>query len=111
MTEFSSGVGISADVCAALDERSQAIDAWMAQVAATVFGGSLRALRAVPWAEVSTYAAFLVGWLCVTAGVAHLTAPVTWWFSLGLLALSVGGIKPLAVMAWHGLYALTRESE
>lgn len=61
--------------------------------------------------EILTYAAYVVGWVCITAGVAHLTASVVWWFSAGLFALSLGGIKQLGVLAWNGLYALTVEDD
>lgn len=49
----------------------------------------------------------LIGWLLVTAGIAHLTAPVTWYFSLGLLALSLGGWKVLIGIALNGIGALS----
>jgi hypothetical protein len=67
------------------------------------------ALRA-SLAEILTALTFVVGWLLITAGVAHLTSPVAWYFSLGLLALSLGGWKLLGQFVWNGLYALTRDS-
>lgn len=61
-------------------------------------------------AEILTAMTFVVGWLLITAGIAHLTSPIAWYFSLGLLALSLGGWKLLAQFVWNGLYALTRDS-
>jgi hypothetical protein len=53
--------------------------------------------------------AFVGGWLLVTAGIAALTSRIAWLFSLGLLAISLGGWKPFARFVYAGLYVLTRE--
>src|SRR5262245_49811844 len=60
-------------------------------------------------AEILTAFTFVAGWLLITAGIAQLTSPTAWYFSLGLLALSLGGWKLLAQFMWNGLYALTRD--
>jgi hypothetical protein len=60
-------------------------------------------------AEVLETIAILAGWGFLTAGIAALTSPIAWLFSLGLLGLCLAGIKYVGVLAWEGLYALTRE--
>lgn len=74
--------------------------------AALAASAAMRAARA----EILTALAFVAGWMLVTAGIARLTSPVAWYFSLGLLSLSLGGWKLLAQFVWNGLYALTRDS-
>jgi hypothetical protein len=72
--------------------------------------GRLTAFRmriAASGAELGTAACLILGWLFLTAGVAHLTAPVAWLFSAGLLLLSAVGWRLLATLAWVGLYDLT----
>ncbi len=59
-------------------------------------------------AELLTGATLVVGWLLVTAGVAALTSPRAWLFSLGLLCISLGGWRMLWQIASAGLYTLTR---
>lgn len=75
-----------------------------AQQFAAVVVASLVAARA----ELLTALTFVAGWLLITAGVAALTSAVAWYFSLGLLAISLGGWKVLWRLALDGLYALTR---
>jgi hypothetical protein len=53
--------------------------------------------------------AFIAGWLLLSAGIAALTSPVAWLFSLGLLGISLGGWKVFWRLITAGLYALTRE--
>jgi hypothetical protein len=60
-------------------------------------------------AESLTALAFLAGWCALTAGVVALTSPLAWVFSLGLLLISAGGWRVFALIAWDGLYVLTRE--
>lgn len=68
-------------------------------------------------AELLTGAAFVAGWILVTAGAAvivhslaaRFTAAV-WLLSIGLLLLSLGGLQLLGRFVWHGLYSLTRKA-
>jgi hypothetical protein len=60
-------------------------------------------------AEALVSLAMLGGWLFLTAAIVHLTAPVAWLFSLGLLGFCLAGLKFTARLFWEGLYALTRE--
>jgi hypothetical protein len=75
-------------------------------------------LRAGAWwrgllaarAELLAALAFVVGWLLLTDAIARVTVtPLAWRVSIGLLAISLGGWKPLAQMIWHGLYVLSRD--
>lgn len=59
-------------------------------------------------AELLTAAALLAGWLLITAGIASLTSPRAWTFSIGALCISLGGWRMLWQIATSGLYALTR---
>lgn len=63
-------------------------------------------LRVLP--ELLTAGALLGGWLLLTAGLVALTSPLAWWFSGGLLLLSLAGWKLLWTLATTGLYTLTR---
>lgn len=60
-------------------------------------------------AELAVSLVILLGWLFLTAGVAALLGPVTWWISGGLLCWSLAGWKFLGTIARHGLYTLTRK--
>ena len=62
-------------------------------------------------AEVATAAAFLMGWACVTAGLALWISPRVWLVSLGLLLISLGGWELLYFVIRKGLYTLTRPEE
>lgn len=62
-------------------------------------------------AELWTGASALVGWASLTFTLAHFLGWVVWPASAGLLALSLVGWRLLGVLAWNGLYALTRDSD
>lgn len=71
---------------------------------------SIRAALRSTWHAIvanATELLLVVGWLLITAGVAHLTAPVAWLFSLGLLALAIGGLKVVIGIAWNGVEGLS----
>jgi cytochrome b561 len=60
-------------------------------------------------AELLVAGALLLGWLLITQGIAQLTAPVAWTFSIGLLLLLLCGWRLLWRLFSDGLYDLTRE--
>ncbi len=62
-------------------------------------------------AEILTGVSLLVGWLLISAGLASLCGPVVWWFSFGLLGVSLGGWKLAWAIVTNGLYELTRDEE
>ena len=64
-------------------------------------------------AELALAAAFVLGWLLITFAVARLVrrADVVWPLSLGLLLVSAGGWRMLALIAADGLYTLTKDRE
>lgn len=76
-----------------------------------ILGRAAQAGRAINArrAELLTSAAFVGGWLLITWGLAALLTPIIWRLSLGLLLISLGGIRLLSVFAWEGLYTLTRD--
>jgi hypothetical protein len=82
----------------------------LAALAASVAGLNAVIVLRRSLAEVLTALAFVAGWLLVTAGIARLTSPIAWLFSIGILSISLGGWKLLAQFVWNGLYALTRDS-
>lgn len=57
----------------------------------------------------------LVAWGCLTAAAVRLTPAAhratTLLIAVGLLAAALAGLKFLGVLAWHGLYTLTRNGE
>lgn len=62
-------------------------------------------------AELATGLAALVGWALLTWTIGEL---VSWWaypISTGLLLLSLVGWKLMAVVAWEGLYSLSRDDD
>ena len=61
-------------------------------------------------AELLTSTATLLGWTLITFGIADLTAPVAWSFSIGLLLLLLCGWRLLWRVFRDGLYDLTRGS-
>lgn len=76
------------------------------QVAGGIRPSPLRRFRA----EWLTAVALFAGWAALTAAVAvFLTPSVVWTVSGGLLAISLGGWRLLFVVAWHGLYDLSRD--
>ena len=101
-----------------LEVKSDARDA-LSNLRALV--GELRAVRFARqyWPEVLTAAAFVAGWLLITAGVAAIADALPWWIaaavaravwrvSLGGLALSLGGWKLLRQFVVDGLYSLAK---
>jgi hypothetical protein len=76
-------------------------------VGARVAAALVRAFLALSaWA---TELSLVVGWLLITAGIARLTSSVAWYFSLGLLAISLGGWKVVIGIAWHGVDGLDEQ--
>lgn len=71
----------------------------------TIAVAQFKALRdALP--DLLATLSLVVGWLLLTAGIAAVTSPVAWYFSLGLLGLALGGFKTIGIIAWYGLLAL-----
>jgi hypothetical protein len=60
-------------------------------------------------AEVMLSLALMLGWASLTMGVARLTSPIAWFFSIGVLLLSLCGWGMLAQLCWKGLYVLSRK--
>lgn len=60
-------------------------------------------------AEILTALAALCGLLLLTYAVAELTGALAWPVSGGLLLLSLCGWRLVAVVAWQGLYMLSRD--
>jgi len=58
--------------------------------------------------ELLTALAWLLGWAFVTAFAAALCGYSAVILSTGLLLLGLGGIRPLALLLWHGLNFLPR---
>lgn len=59
--------------------------------------------------ELLTALAALLGWFLLTWVAASLISPWAWPASGGLLLLSICGWRFLAVIAWRGLYDLSRD--
>lgn len=60
-------------------------------------------------ADLLTAAAFLAGWLLITAGIAELPSRRSvWLLSSGALSICLGGPRLLWSVLTTGLYALTR---
>lgn len=64
---------------------------------------------AATWHELLVASAALAGWALLTDAVAGFVGPVAWKVSGGLLALSLCGWKLLGIIAWDGLYVLSRD--
>lgn len=79
---------------------------WMRRTALRLWHGAVR-LRA----ELLASAAFVIGWVFLTWGVAALTVWQVWPISAGLFFLGLGGWRLLATLVWRGLYALSRGGE
>jgi hypothetical protein len=63
------------------------------------------------FAEILTALAVLAGWALLTWPVAALLSVWVWPVSGGVLLLSCVGWRLIGVIAWQGLYALTRDDE
>ena len=61
------------------------------------------------WPELLQAIGILVGWACLTWGVASLLVWQVWPISLGLLVLSVVGWKHMVTLFGEGLYVLSRD--
>jgi len=69
-------------------------------------------LAFVAWLpEILTALAFVGGWTVLTAGIVALTAPVAWFFSGGLLLISLGGWRLFYIFVRDGLYLLTKQGK
>ena len=53
----------------------------------------------------------LLGWACLTVGLAQLFGDVVWCFSVGLLCFALFGFRMLGIVASQGVYALTRPED
>jgi hypothetical protein len=62
-------------------------------------------------AELLTAASALVGWGLLTFALSSILGWIVWPVSGGLLALSLVGWRMVGIIAWSGLYALTRDEE
>lgn len=60
-------------------------------------------------AELLLGASLVLGWGCLTWGIAALTTPHVWPISAGLFFLSLCGWRFLAELFGRGLYTLTRD--
>lgn len=58
--------------------------------------------------EILTSLALAGGWALITWGIALLTAPVAWLFSIGILLISLGGWRMLWEIGTRGLYAMSQ---
>lgn len=63
------------------------------------------------WRELLLGVALLTGWLLITAGVAQLTSPVAWRFSIGILLLLLCGWRLVWRLFSDGLYDLSQERQ
>ena len=61
------------------------------------------------WHELLVGVAALAGWVLLTDAVAAFAGPVAWKISGGLLCFSLCGWKLLGIVAWDGLYVLSRD--
>jgi hypothetical protein len=59
-----------------------------------------------------TGAALVVGWLCITLGIAAIARPrLVWPLSIGLLFVTAAGWRLLFTIGAHGLYSLTKDTD
>lgn len=61
--------------------------------------------------EIATAASWLAGWAALTGFAVVLFGWLSVWLSSGLLLIGLGGLRPLALVLWHGLNFLPRGDE
>ena len=61
--------------------------------------------------ELLTGIGWLAGWSALTVYAAAVWGYGVVWLSAGLLLVGISGIRPLALLLWHGLNFLPRGDE